>query len=101
MRFIGVYFAGIALATFIALPPAAEGPMLLNADIVSPLEKNCTFGVHRIDDMIDAIGDEAGVRAAAQELEIARNMRDGADYRGCVTYVDNALRALKTSAASR
>ncbi len=49
--------------------------------------------------MIDAISDEARVRPAAQELEIARNMKAGADYRSCVTYVDNALRALRTGHA--
>jgi hypothetical protein len=95
MRLISIYCLALAMTSLTALPPAAQ--------VAAPLDgaalqgRSCARGIDRLDALIDLMTDDAGIRRAALELEMARNMMGAADYRSCATYIDNAARALTAS----
>jgi hypothetical protein len=47
--------------------------------------------------IISELADEPKTGAAMLILEIARNMMNEGDFKGCATYVTNAMRALRPS----
>lgn len=93
MRLISVYCLTLAMASFVALPPAAQNASLLDGALRQG--RNCLSAIDKTDALLDEIADEAGTRRAMQELDMARNMMGQLDYKGCATYIDNAMRALK------
>ncbi len=101
MRLIAVYCLTLTMATFVAVPPAAQMTSSFSLDGASPQGRSCASGIDKVDALLDEISDETGSRRAMQELEIARNMMGVADYKGCVTYLDNTMRALKASRVAR
>ena len=46
--------------------------------------------------IISDLADEPKTGAAMLILEIARNMMNEGDFKGCATYVANAMRALRS-----
>jgi hypothetical protein len=47
--------------------------------------------------IVAEISDDAKTGAAVLKLEIARNMMDEGDYKGCLTYIDSTMRALRAN----
>jgi hypothetical protein len=50
-----------------------------------------------VDLIISDLADALRTGAASLKLDIARNMMDDGDYKGCARYVDSARRALKAN----
>lgn len=99
MRLISVYCLTLAMASLVALPPAAQ--IARSPDRAGPQLRICSSGIDRIDTLLDAVSDETGVAPAVRDVEIARSMMGEADYKGCATYLDSAMRTLKAGRSAR
>jgi hypothetical protein len=73
------------MAALITLPLAAYYPPT----------KGCALEMVKAHEAIDAISDLSRTAPATKQLEIAKNMMDQGDDKGCLTHVDNAVRAIK------
>jgi hypothetical protein len=47
--------------------------------------------------MITEISDKSKTGSAVLKLEIARNMMDEGDYKGCLTYIHHAMESLRAN----
>jgi hypothetical protein len=70
------------------LPPSPSSPSCHSST-------GCSSGIAGVDLIVSELADEPKSGAAVLILEIARNMMNEGDFKGCATYVANAMRALK------
>jgi hypothetical protein len=82
-----IIFSIVALPLSAQLPPS---PSLLS----SHSSRACSSGIAEVDLIISDLADALRTGAASLKLDIARNMMDDGDYKGCARYVDSARRAL-------
>ena len=99
MRLISVYCLVLAMTSLVALPPAAQ--IARSPDRAAAQVRVCLSGIDRIDMLLDGVLDESGAALAVRDLEVARSMMGESDYKGCATYLDNAMRTLKASRPAR
>jgi hypothetical protein len=79
-----------AVPLFAQLPPSPSPPS-------SHSSRGCSSGIAGVELIISELADEPKTGAAMLKLEIARNMMHEGDFKGCATYVANAMRALRSS----
>jgi hypothetical protein len=81
------------VAVLLCLP---LGPQLSAAPLPINLRMTeCVLAVADAEKVINLAEDPSRTEPAKKQLEIARNMMDQDDAQGCMTYVDNAVRAMK------
>ena len=98
MRSISVFFFTLATATttLAALPLSAQLPPSLSS-LSSQSSRSCSFGIDRVSAIISEILDESKTGTAMLKLESAKNIINEGDYKGCASYIDHAMRALRAN----
>jgi hypothetical protein len=90
---ISVFCFILTITSLVALPLSAQLPPSASS-LSSHSSRECTFGIAGVDLIISELADESRTGAASLKIEIARNMMDEGDYKGCAKYIDKAMRAL-------
>jgi hypothetical protein len=96
---ISVFCVTIATTLLATVPLSAQLPPSPSS-LSSHSSRGCSSGIAGVDLIISEVADESKTWAATLKLEIARNLMHEGDYKGCATYVDNAMRMLRASASS-
>jgi hypothetical protein len=95
MRPISVYCCTLGISALGALPLYAQLLPSPNS-VLSQNSRSCVSGIAGADLIIAEISDESKTAPAGLKLETARNMMDEGDYKGCLTYIHHAIKALRS-----
>jgi hypothetical protein len=95
MRPISVYCCTLGISALAALPLSAQLLPSPNS-VLSQNSRSCVSGIAGADLIMAKISDESKTGPAGLKLEIARNMMDEGDYKGCLTYIHHAMKALRS-----
>lgn len=86
----------LALIVLAALPLSAQ-LVPSPSSPSSQSSRGCSSGIGGVDLIISDLADKSKTGAAMLKLEIARNMMNEGDFKGCARYIANAMRALRSS----
>jgi hypothetical protein len=89
MRPISVYCCTLGISALGALPLYAQLLPSPNS-VLSQNSRSCVSGIAGAD------LNESKTAPAGLKLETARNMMDEGDYKGCLTYIHHAIKALRS-----
>lgn len=96
MRPISVYCFTLGISALAALPLSAQLLPSPNS-VLSQSSRSCVSGIARADLIVGETSHGWKAAPAVLKLEIARNMMYEGDYRGCLSYIDQAMRALRAN----
>jgi hypothetical protein len=91
-----VFCFTLAITVLAAVPLSAQLPPSPSSPS-SHSSRGCSSGITGVDLIISDLADEPKTGVAMLILEIARNMMNEGDFKGCATYVATAMRALRSS----
>jgi hypothetical protein len=86
----------LGISALPTLPLSAQLPPSPSS-VLSQSSRSCSSGIARADMMITEISDKSKTGSAVLKLEIARNMMDEGDYKGCLTYIHHAMESLRAN----
>jgi hypothetical protein len=93
---ISIFCFALTISSIVALPSSSQ--LLPSASSLSShSSRACSSGIAELDVIIRDLADEARTGAASLKLQIARDLMDDGDYKGCARYIDSATRVLKVN----